>query len=286
MFVQSFEISYILANRIDLTPGQRVSLVVRYYIFKWTNKFKSLSQDSSVKFNGLNFYFDTFPIVSSLIKDIFLFGEYRPATIKTDAPTIIDCGGNIGVTSLFLKQKYPNAKIKIFEPAEESCQIIEKSFKANNMKEVEVIRAAVSDTEGEMEFWYDSEKPTSSRKAPLWEEDGAHQIKPAEKHLVRKVPMVKLSSFISGPVDLLKIDIEGGEGLVLKDLNESGKLSQVREIIFEFHPDPKNTSNKLSDILKMMETHGFTVTPTGMSLARWFNNRKYWKPYLIRATKM
>ena len=40
-----------------------------------------------------------------------------------------------------------------------------------------------------------------------------------------------LSTYLTEPVDFLKMDIEGAEDQVLKDLNETGKLALVREIV-------------------------------------------------------
>lgn len=284
MAVRLFELLYVLVNRIDLAFRERVSLVIRYYGFTLFHAIKRTTGQVTTHFDGYVLYCSSFSNLSSPIKDIFFLGEYRPSTVRTDQPFIIDCGANIGLTTLFLKRRFPRAKMIVFEPAEESYALLVKNITENRLTDVEAMRAAVSNAEGELEFWHHVQKSTSSKVAPQFGPDHAAK-QPAEKYHVRRVPAVKLSSYISRKVDLLKIDIEGAEGLVFEDLHASGKMSQINEIIFEYHPDPEQHTNKLSRIVEILETNGFSIVPFGMSLTRATKSRPMWKPFLIRATR-
>jgi hypothetical protein len=70
------------------------------------------------------------------------------------------------------------------------------------------------------------------------------------------VPCKNLSPFMHSKVDLLKLDIEGSEGLVIKEM--AGHFNKVNNLIMEYHYQADNADNKLSDILKVIEDSGHT----------------------------
>ena len=67
----------------------------------------------------------------------------------------------------------------------------------------------------------------------------------------------RLSSFITGRVDLLKMDIEGAEGSVIKELAESGALTKIDSVIMEYHHNRANISNDLPKLLSTLHEQGF-----------------------------
>ena len=50
-----------------------------------------------------------------------------------------------------------------------------------------------------------------------------------------RVPAVRLSRYVTKPVDFLKLDVEGSELPVLRDLVSSGTIAQIRQMVIEFH---------------------------------------------------
>jgi hypothetical protein len=75
------------------------------------------------------------------------------------------------------------------------------------------------------------------------------------------VRTVLLSDYVpeDGAVDLLKMDIEGAESGVLKELDNSGALSRVRRIAMEFHHNVPG-AGRLSAALALLERSGFDYT--------------------------
>ena len=71
---------------------------------------------------------------------------------------------------------------------------------------------------------------------------------------VSKIRIVKLSSYINRPVDLLKMNIEGAEGEVFEEIED--KLHFVKEIIFEYHAFD-NLPQNLGKILIILERNSF-----------------------------
>ena len=57
--------------------------------------------------------------------------------------------------------------------------------------------------------------------------------------------------------DAANVDIEGAEDQVLKDLNETGKLALVREIVLEYHHHLTPREDKLGVFLKILEQTNF-----------------------------
>jgi hypothetical protein len=71
-----------------------------------------------------------------------------------------------------------------------------------------------------------------------------------------------VSDFIQGPVDLLKLDVEGAEWEVLEELRDSGKLRQVARLIIEYHHRLQD-GRKLSGFLRLLEEAGLDYNVLG-----------------------
>ena len=83
------------------------------------------------------------------------------------------------------------------------------------------------------------------------------------------VKSVKASDFINGDVDFIKIDAEGSEYEILKDLEP--KLPQVKQIFVEYHSFSLTESN-LGPIVSILEKNNFFY-----SIEQ--NNRKINSPF-------
>ena len=67
---------------------------------------------------------------------------------------------------------------------------------------------------------------------------------------------IRLSSLLTEPVEMLKLNIEGEEWPVLRDLEQSGKLALVRRLILEYHGWPGGRQC-LGDILNLLDRASF-----------------------------
>ena len=72
-----------------------------------------------------------------------------------------------------------------------------------------------------------------------------------------RVPAVRLSSYVTGPVDFLKLDVEGSELPVLRDLVKSRAISRIGQMVIEFHHHMNPGVDNLSECLAILEAHGF-----------------------------
>ncbi|NDK08118.1 FkbM family methyltransferase [Candidatus Gracilibacteria bacterium] len=210
-------------------------------------KFKFKTQ----KFKNITFHFDNFYAFFALFNEIFIYNIYYFES-SIDNPVIVDCGGNIGISVIYFKYLYPKSIIHCYEPDRETFKILEKNIKSNNLANVKIYNKAVSGSNGELEFYSfgDMEGGTGNT---------------LEKSQVNfsninnyKVEVVKLSDIGLKHINLLKIDIEGSEGKVFKDIDKSF-INNIDRIILEYHYDEKISDNKLSDIISVLENNNFHI---------------------------
>lgn len=183
-----------------------------------------------------------------LYDEIFINCIYHFST-DNDKPLIIDCGSNIGMSILFFKNLYPGAKIIGFEPDKTTYEKLEENIRLNNLQHVTVHNRAVSDQIGTLTFYTNPDII------------GSHVMSILDKRASGKkveVDVDKLSQYITEEVDLLKLDIEGSETSVVKELVEANKLRLIKEIIIEYHHHflDRDTDN-LSEFLLLLEKDGF-----------------------------
>ena len=173
------------------------------------------------------------------IKDEFVHGIYHFET-DNPRPVIIDGGSNIGVSILYFKRLYPTARIIGFEPDPAIFRMLFENIERNNLKDVEVFELGLGDTEGTTTFLADN--------------SASGQFGEGENSITVRV--ATLSTYIDGPVDFLKLNIEGQELPVLQELETSGKLAHVRELVFEYH-GWAGQEQRLGQLLTLLDRNGF-----------------------------
>ncbi len=190
-----------------------------------------------VKINdGPNFYM--------LYKDIFCRRIYH-FEAETRAPRILDCGSNIGMSILYFKTAYPQARITAFEPDPMVIPYLTHNINANNLTDIEVVRAALSPHRTTATFVADGKYASAIQAYAVTAEQGAETT---------DVECVQLGQFLDEPVDFLKMNIEGAESDVLT-ASES-ELRAVREMVIEYHHLP-GQPRTLDKILSLLSRQGF-----------------------------
>lgn len=192
-------------------------------------------------------------IWSAYLKEVFLKGDY---VFKTENPTplIIDAGGNIGITTLFFKNRFPNSRVIAFEAARRNYELLVRNVDDNNLKDVQVVFGALGTETGTRTLFFNTRNPGGS----TMHADVANS-KREKAFTAEEVPALRLSDYITEPVDLLKLDVEGGEGEILEDLEERGVLGHIKEIVMEYHANESNPANALVALLERLERGHFKV---------------------------
>lgn len=181
-----------------------------------------------------------------LYREIFV-RQYYYFRARTDTPVILDCGANIGMASLYFKWLYPRSMVRAFEPDPTTFGLLTQNMAQNHL-DVETFNCALWDTDADVDFFSDSNSPGSLLMSTSMSQAKGKPI---------KVPARKLSDFIQGEVDFVKVDVEGAEDRVLGDLVQSGKIGAVRQMVFEYHHRLGRQKSCLAEFLRMLEQAGF-----------------------------
>lgn len=231
-----------------LILGWAVShLMIRQY-FARGNTPATVLTDSFLNYRLSFFDYATFV---GLLDEIFIQRVYEFKT-ASPRPFIVDCGSNIGLSVLFFKRYYPDARVVCFEPHQETFSQLSRNVKANNLTAVEIHPFAVLDRQGPIAFYSDHDhRNTVGMSVTRRLEDKGMRLDETV------VEAVRLSSYLAEPVDMLKLDVEGAELKVLRELADKKKLDLIRQMIVEYHYDFSNQDNSLGELLRLLEESGF-----------------------------
>lgn len=243
----------ICLSREYLPLGSRLKLLWAFYLVRIKRPFLK-NEANGVAFLGFTLFASSYSNLVTILREVFVFGDYYFKS-DADAPNIIDCGGNIGLSTLYFKWLYPKARITVFEPSLQNANILNKNIQVNQLEDVDLIQAAVSDKKDTIKFWENVRKPGGSTSVQDVYASKARVV--PDDYVEYEVPAKKLSTFIVQPIDLLKMDIEGAEGMVISELAESGALAQIKTIIMEYHHNQQNESNDLPKLLTTLHVNGF-----------------------------
>jgi FkbM family methyltransferase len=202
-----------------------------------------------------------------ILNEIFLKEDYYFET-ENPEPIILDCGANVGMAVYYFKLKFPQSKIIAFEPIERFCNIINNTLALNKWNNVEVISAAVGNSEGSLTFYESEKDPLGGSLTPrkVGQDNTLKEI---------KVPVVRLRNYITGQIDFLKLDTEGNEDLILEDIKDL--LGNVKSLFIEYHEGNGLTSDRLIKILAILHSAGYTVLINQNFSANYYNSKRAWQ---------
>ena len=182
-----------------------------------------------------------------LFREIFVARIYG-VPLQARAPTIIDCGSNIGMSILYFKSVYPQARIIGFEPHPVVYAVLSRNIANNAPLSVTLHRKALGSHAGELPFFVNAKDDGALNMGLFADRRTSREI---------SVEVDVLSSYVDAEIDLLKLDIEGAEEMVLEELAHSGKLRSIRNIVCEFHHHIDRGEDHLSRTLAVLEQAGF-----------------------------
>jgi FkbM family methyltransferase len=185
--------------------------------------------------------------------DIFTKNTYFFET-ENPAPLIIDCGGHIGLAVLYFKSLYPRSRVVTFEPNPETFSLLQRNIAQNSLRGVEAINMALSREDNEDAILYVGEDfletwdSTDTIKSDLWDN--------MDLYRGISVRSARLSSYINGKVEFIKLDIEGAEYDVLEECK--AKIDSVGAITLEYHQNAHNLADrKLEKTIALLSAGGF-----------------------------
>jgi FkbM family methyltransferase len=150
----------------------------------------------------------------------FLRGQLRPGD------TYIDVGAHVGIDAAFVAHLTPSGKVVAFEPAPDTVALLRKSV--GRLRNVEVVPVALGDAPGTLTL----------RANPNWHlEDAATRSRFGSGPAVCEAQVVRFDEWATDltGMDIVKIDVEGGELDVLKGMSASLRRWQPRVVAVEMH---------------------------------------------------
>jgi FkbM family methyltransferase len=177
------------------------------------------------------------------IKDILLNREYEYVSefsVKNFKGLVVDAGANSGIFSLI--SALFAEKVVALEPYPDNYQRLRKNIEKNFMKNIFPLNKAL---------WYKKE----TLKIYEGTHSGEHSIHLHSKKFIT-ASSTTLDELIRtfGKIDLLKIDIEGAEFSVFKNL-DSEVLNRINAIVGEVHLE----YGDLCSIVDKLKAEGFNV---------------------------
>lgn len=162
---------------------------------------------------------------------------------------VIDIGANIGITTVIIAKRIgARGKVYSFEPVTRYFNILKKNLSSNNLKNVEILKLAVSNQVGRTNFY---------------ENGGASSVVPPRGIKKFEVGTTTVDVFLEQKIvkkiDLINMDCEGSELLVLKGAKETLRRNKIK-IFCEIHHDFLNRLHQsVQDIVKYLKGINFKV---------------------------
>lgn len=167
---------------------------------------------------------------TAIFQEIFVAGFYDFPSTELPAPhRIADIGGNVGMFALYSAIRWPDAEVIAFEPDPINAAKYRWMMRRNGIQG-QLIHACAGSHDGTVLF-------SAGHESTSHITDNGSGI---------PMPAVDVFPYLS-EVDLLKMDIEGGEWEVLLDERFAAVPAQV--VLMEYHPHlcPSNDPRALAE---------------------------------------
>jgi FkbM family methyltransferase len=160
---------------------------------------------------------------------------------------VVDLGANIGHFGAWVIGLFPDARMTGFEPDNGNARLLSRCIEANGRERSwKLVKACAWTSNGSLRF-VGSRGATSHVPAPGEEGPGA-----------TTVPALDVFPYLER-VDLLKVDIEGGEWAILGDPRFASV--PARAVVLEYHPHLCPGDDARGQAFVLLEKAGYTVAP-------------------------
>ncbi len=191
-----------------------------------------------------------------VLDDCYLRGLPK---ITNNNPVIIDIGANIGFFSLFLKSRFPNAKVLAYEPMPPNFDYLKQHVESNSHAEIHLHNKAVSAKPGILTLHYHLKRPWPTAASMVPQDDATKTI---------DVTCETLEQIISDNglehINLLKLDCEGAEFEIVYQ-TPSTCFDQIQRIALEYHPNDQPGCNA-ANLKAHLESLGYQTLTGGKTM--------------------
>jgi FkbM family methyltransferase len=209
------------------------------------------------------------------LEEIFRFGVYEPPSEVARALRglgrplkVVDIGGHVGFFGLFVRSLFPDAEVVSFEPDPGNARLLARCIEANGLQDRwRLIQAAAATSDGTVEFASDYHLSRIVSGADDGIQEMHHRIAGAFRFM-RDTPLLRaerrqVESRDVFPhlenVDLVKLDIEGGEWDLLSDPRFEQLTAAA--IVMEYHPVYWPGQDAEKEVTRRLERAGLEPGP-------------------------
>ncbi|MEC8882504.1 MAG: FkbM family methyltransferase [Pseudomonadota bacterium] len=205
----------------------------------------------------------------SVFNDMIFNSDEHWFSSDSQEPVIIDAGSNIGCVALYMKHYFPRAHILCFEPDDFLFSILKRNIVNNNLQNVELHNCALGGEDGECILYSSNDRHLSGGLGNSIKPDWGIQESPHLYDNSKKVQVKRLSPFINGKVDYLKIDVESAECDVIFEIRE--KLHLIKQLHVEVHSLGSKNREEVKKIANILEENNFhcEIDDSSPSLPPW-----------------
>ena len=197
----------------------------------------------------------------TLIYEVLLKSGYKSEyylPVDFNPKVILDIGANIGITSVYLANRFPTAKIFSFEPLFENYEILKKN--TENYKNIKVFNFGLGKKNETLDIFLSDDSENFGGGSFFPEVGGVsnRRIKCEIKNIQDTLLELDVKE-----IDLIKIDTEGAEFDILTSLSKK-YLESVKWITGELH------GYKDFELLDYLQGFGFNI-----GVKKHINNRLF-----------
>jgi FkbM family methyltransferase len=163
--------------------------------------------------------------------------------------TMIDAGANIGLTTILFKSVNPQAKIVAIEPDESNHSMARRNIGLNSLNNINLVKAALWPVPVKLEVINDFRDKM----------DWSLRVQESEDGNTESITPLQAIYEVGGVVDILKMDVEGGEAQIFDSQYDLDWLTRVKVLAIEIHDEYDIRSNIVGHLLK----HNFEISNHG-----------------------
>ena len=254
------DLAFNIFRKITYIIPYRIIARVPVFMFLYKAMYRKLKPSGVIlkKVQGNMMYIDTKD--SSVSMDILMRGYYAKTETKLlkrlikKGMTVVDIGANIGYyTLLFSRLVGQEGRVYAFEPEPYNYSLLERSIKQNGYKNIHLIQKALSDESGSKINLFLNKKNFGSGSF------SSNNVRGETDVVVVETAM--LDDYLAGKtVDLIKMDVQGGENRVIKGAKKTLEFNNKIVIVTEFWPyGLENVGTLSEEFLLDLLSQGFSV---------------------------
>jgi FkbM family methyltransferase len=208
---------------------------------------------------------------TTYFSEVYIRGFFEPELIRYLKETLhpgmtcVDVGANVGYLTLFMAKRVgQTGRVFAFEPTSRICELLKANVSLNSCRQVVIEQAALSDHIGALQF---HEGPTGF---DVYNSAGTitHPTAIPQPFMTSQVRCLTLDSYLGElewpEIDIVKIDVEGGELSVLKGMEQVLKSSPGIQLIIELADQTTHGFGySASDIEHWLRARGWHLSIVG-----------------------